>query len=210
MGPLDVLVQPGRLFDAEVAQRFFENTVLLARIQDLVSDEHFSVDRTLLEAWASHKSFRRKDGGDDGDGSDFRGEERSNATHASTTDPDARLMRKGRGREARLSYLANTLMENRHGLIVGVDVRQATGTAERDGALELVDRHLNRGSTLGANKGYDVRGQSPSPESSLFWKLTSLPSSLERQRRQMTDGAVGALFVIDRQPLRGDGACLIQ
>lgn len=147
----------GRLFDAEVAQRFFENTVLLARIQDLVSDEHFSVDGTLLEAWASHKSFRRKDGGDDGDGSDFRGEERSNATHASTTDPDARLMRKGSGREARLSYLANTLMENRHGLIVGVDVRQATGTAERDGALELVDRHLNRGSTLGADKGYDVR-----------------------------------------------------
>jgi transposase len=145
-----------RLFDAEVAQRFFENTVLLARINDLVSDEHFSVDGTLLEAWASHKSFRPKDGGD-GDGSDFRGDKRSNETHESTTDPDARLMRKGAGKEAKLSYLANALMENRNGLIVGVDVRRATGTAERDGALELVDEHLARGATLGADKGYDVR-----------------------------------------------------
>lgn len=145
-----------RLFDAEVAQRFFENTVLLARLNDLASDEHFSVDGTLLEAWASHKSFRSKDGGD-GDGGDFRGEKRSNATHASTTDPDARLMRKGHGKEAKLSYLANTLMENRNGLIVGIDVRHATGTGERDGALALVDAHLSSGTTLGADKGYDVR-----------------------------------------------------
>lgn len=145
-----------RLFDAEVAQRFFENTVLLARVNELVSDEHFSVDGTLLEAWASHKSFRPKDGGD-GDGSDFRGEKRSNETHASTTDPDARLMRKGKGKEAKLSYLANALMENRNGLIVGVDVRHATGTAERDGALALVDAHLDRGATLGADKGYDTQ-----------------------------------------------------
>jgi len=145
-----------RLFDAEIAQRFFENTVLLAKLGELVSDEHFSVDGSLLEAWASQKSFRRKDGGD-GDGGDFRGEKRGNETHTSTTDPDARLMRKGAGKEAKLSYLANTLMENRNGLIVGVDVRQATGTAERDGALNLVDNHLQRGSTLGADKGYDVR-----------------------------------------------------
>jgi transposase len=87
-----------RLFDEEIAQRFFENTVLVARLQELVSDEHFSVDGTLLEAWASHKSFRPKNGDDDGDGSDFRGQSRSNDTHASTTDPDARLARKGRGR----------------------------------------------------------------------------------------------------------------
>lgn len=145
-----------RLFDAEIAQGFFENTVLLARLNELTSDEHFSVDGTLLEAWASHKSFRRKDGGD-GDGGDFRGEERSNTTHASTTDPDARLMRKGAGKEAKLSYLANALMENRDGLIVGVDVRHATGTAERDGALDLVNRHLLLGATLGADKGYDAR-----------------------------------------------------
>jgi transposase len=145
-----------RLFDAEIAQRFFENTVLLARLRDLVSDEHFSVDGTLLEAWASHKSFRPKDGGDDGDGSDFRGQTRRNDTHASTTDPDARLVRKGKGREARLSYLANALMENRNGLLVGIDVRHATGTGERDGALALVDTHLAVGATLGADKGYDT------------------------------------------------------
>ncbi|EIL94552.1 IS5 family transposase, partial [Rhodanobacter sp. 115] len=100
-----------RLFDEQVAQRFFEHTVLMARVRDLVSDEHFSVDGTLLEAWASHKSFRPKDGSG-GDGTDFRDEKRNNDTHASTTDPDARLMRKGKGKEAKLSYLANSLMEN--------------------------------------------------------------------------------------------------
>lgn len=149
-----------RLFDEEIAQAFFENTVLLARLNELVSDEHFSVDGTLLEAWASHKSFRPKerDGKDDedGDGSAFRGEKRSNATRASTTDPDARLARKGKGREARLSYLANVLMENRHGFLVGIDVRHASDTGEREGALALVDAHLRRGATLGADKGYDV------------------------------------------------------
>lgn len=149
-----------RLFDAEVAQRFFEHTVLLARVNDLVSDEHFSVDGTLLEAWASHKSFRPKDDddrNDGGDGSDFRGETRCNDTHASTTDPDARLVRKGKGKEARLSYMANAMMENRNGLLVGVDVRHASGTAELDGALALADDHLREGVTLGADKGYDVK-----------------------------------------------------
>jgi transposase len=145
-----------RLFDAEIAQRFFEHTVLLAQLDRLTSDEHFSVDGTLLEAWASHKSFRRKDGDEEGAGGDFRGERRSNQTHASTTDPDARLMRKGKGREAKLSYLANALMENRNGLLVGIDVRVATGTGERDGALALADAHLKAGATLGADKGYDV------------------------------------------------------
>jgi transposase len=144
-----------RLFDEEVAQRFFENTVLHAQLRGLISDEHFSVDGTLLEAWASHKSFRPKDG--DGDGGDFHGERRSNDTHESTTDPDARLMRKGKGKEAKLSYQANTLMENRNGLIVGVDVRHATGTAERDGALDLIDEMLvGEGCTVGADKGYDT------------------------------------------------------
>jgi transposase len=129
-----------RLFDDEVAQRSFENTVLQAQLPGLISDEHFSVDGTLLEAWASHKSFRPKGGG--GGGGDFHGEQRSNDTHESTTDPDARLMRKGKGKEAKLSYQANTLTENRNGLIVGVDVRHATGTAERDGALDLIDEML--------------------------------------------------------------------
>lgn len=144
-----------RLFDAEVAQRFFEHTVLQAQLKGLVSDEHFSVDGTLLEAWASHKSFRPKDGG--GDGGDFHGERRSNETHESSTDPDARLMRKGKGKEAKLSYQASTLMENRNGIIVGVDVRHATGTAEREAALDLVDVSLlGKGCTLGADKGYDT------------------------------------------------------
>lgn len=146
-----------RLFDEEIAQHFFEHTVLLARVGDLVSDEHFSVDGSLLDAWASHKSFRPKDPADgDGDGSDFRGQKRSNDTHASTTDPDARLIRKGNGKEAKLSYLANALMENRNGFFVGIDVRHASGTGERDGALDLVDAHVPRGSTLGADKAYDT------------------------------------------------------
>ena len=147
-----------RLFDEAIAQHFFEHTVLLARMRDLVSDEHFSVDGSLLEAWASHKSFRPKDDHDDSDGGDFRGQSRSNDTHASTTDPDARLIRKGKGKEARLSYLTNTLMENRHSLVIGVDVRRASGTGERDGALALLTAAgVKPGSTLGADKGYDTQ-----------------------------------------------------
>jgi transposase len=146
-----------RLFDEAIAQRFFEHTVLLARLRELVSDEHFSVDGTLLEAWASHKSFRPKDGSDDGDGGEFHGHKRCNDTHASTTDPDARLIRKGKGKEAKLSYLANTLMENRNGLLVAVDVRLASGTGERDGALDLLTAAgVKVGATLGADKGYDT------------------------------------------------------
>lgn len=149
-----------RLFDAEVAQGFFDHTVLVAQLKQLVSNEHFSVDGTLLEAWASHKSFRPKNGGDGGDGGDddFHGQRRSNETHESTTDPDARLMRKGKGKEAKLSYQASTLMENRNGLLVGVDVRRATGTSEREGALYLIDEMLlGAGCTLGADKGYDTK-----------------------------------------------------
>lgn len=146
-----------RLFDEEVAQGFFDHTVLVAQLKQLVSNEHFSVDGTLLDAWASHKSFRPKDGGDDGD-DDFHGQRRSNDTHESTTDPDARLMRKGKGKEAKLSYQASTLMENRNGLLVGVDVRCATGTSEREGALCLIDEMLlGNGCTLGADKGYDTK-----------------------------------------------------
>jgi transposase len=145
-----------RLFDEEVAQHFFDHTVLVAQLKHLVSSEHFSVDGTLLEAWASQKSFRPKDDSDDDD--DFRGVERKNETHESTTDPDARLMRKGKGKEAKLSYQASTLMENRNGLLVAVDVRRATGRSEREGALSLVDEMLlGKGCTLGADKGYDTR-----------------------------------------------------
>lgn len=152
-----------RLLEHEVAHRFLQAIVQQGRKKGLISAEHFSVDGTLIEAWASMKSFRPKDEDDDrGDGngwSDFRGTKRSNETHESKTDPEAKLMRKGKGREARLSYGAHALMENHSGLIIGIEVEQATGWAERETALTLVDRELpgNARITLGADKGYDTK-----------------------------------------------------
>ncbi len=122
----------------------------------MISSEHFSVDGTLLEAWASHKSFRPKDGDGGGDGGDFRGQRRCNDTHESTSDPDARLARKGAGKESKLSYQGVALMENRNGLAVGTGVQIATGTSEREGALELIDEmQLGHGCSVGADKGFD-------------------------------------------------------
>jgi IS5 family transposase len=155
-----------RLLQGEIADAFFAAVVAEARRRRWLSDQHFTVDGTLLEAYASQKSFRPKDeppeppqGGGTNPEVNFRGEKRSNQTHASTTDPDARLARKGLGREARLSYQANALMDNRHGLIVDTQVLHATGTAEREAALAMVDRLPRRGRrrTLGADKGYDTR-----------------------------------------------------
>ena len=155
-----------RLLEGEIAAKFL--TALLDRpeVKRLLSSEQFSVDGTLIEAWASIKSFRRKDGGDqdnDGPGRNaersFHKEKRSNETHQSTTDPEARLYKKGEGQPAKLCYMAHTLMENRNGLAVLGGVSQATGTAERDQALELIDRHrggCTRRITLGADKAYDV------------------------------------------------------
>ena len=153
-----------RLFDAQIAQRFFENTVLLARVQELVSDEHFSVDGTLLEAWASHKSFRPKDGtpkdppggGHRNAQPDFKGQKRRNDTHESASDPDARLYRKG-NTGAQLSYQAHVLMEHRSGLVRAACVTQASGHGERDAALAML-RSLRgrRRRTLAADKGYDT------------------------------------------------------
>lgn len=153
-----------RLLSGEVAQAFFVSVREEARRRKLLSDEHFTVDGTLLEAWASHKSFRPKDeppepgSGGKNPEVDFRGEKRSNATHQSTTDPDARLARKG-GTGASLCYSANVLMENRHGLIVDTEVAHATGTAERDSALAMLERQpgRKRRRTLGADKGYDTK-----------------------------------------------------
>lgn len=146
-----------RLLKADVAQAFFREVVDEARKRGLVSDEHFTVDGTLLEAWASHKSFRPKDDKDDG-GEDFHGDQRSNDTHESTTDRDARLFRKGKGKEAKLSYMGHVLMENRNGLVVGAEVTHATGTAEREAALRLVKRTgVGGGATLGADKGFDTQ-----------------------------------------------------
>jgi transposase len=160
-----------RLLTTEVARGFLAALLALPRVRALLSREHFTVDGTLLKAWASMKSFQRKDGGSpppDGGRNgerDFRGERRSNETHASTTDPDARLYRKGDGRESVLCYMGHALMENRHGLAVAGAVTQATGTAEREAALGLVAR-LRRQSgrairrrgrvTLGADKAYDI------------------------------------------------------
>src|SRR5215212_6008210 len=125
-----------RLLQHAVAHSFFQRVV--ARASDLMSDEHFTVDGTLLEAWASQKSFQRKDGGTDGDGRNFHGDERKNDTHASTTDPDARLYRKSNGAESRLAYLGHLLIENRHGLITDAMATIADGFGEREAATRMV------------------------------------------------------------------------
>ena len=156
-----------RLLEGEIAAKFLRAVLAQPKVKRLLSSEHFSVDGTLIEAWASIKSFRRKDGGDgDGNGPgrnaerNFHKEKRSNETHESTTDPEARLYKKGDGQPARLCYMGHALMENRHGLAVAGGVSQASGTAEREAALDLVDRHRGRSKrrvTLGADKAYDVR-----------------------------------------------------
>lgn len=150
-----------RLLEADVAREFLTTLLSLSKVKRLLSSDHFSVDGTLLEAWASMKSFRPKDGsGEPPQGGrngerDFRREKRSNETHASTTDPDAKLYRKGDSQESRLCYIGHVLMENRNGLAVAGDVTQATGRAERETALDLVDRHRlsKRRITVGGDKG---------------------------------------------------------
>ena len=154
-----------RLLEGDIAEEFFQNILEQARQADLLSDEHFSVDGTLIEAWASQKSFQRKDQGaaeppdDPGNPSvNFRGEKRSNDTHESTTDSEARLARKSGGHEAKLSYCGNVLIENRNGLVVDTELLQANGTAERDAALLMVEAIPGKERvTLAADKGYDAR-----------------------------------------------------
>ncbi len=150
-----------RLLTHEIAQEFLASLLALPEVKGLMSAEHFSVDGTLLKAWASMKSFRPKDGsgeppspGRNGE-IDFRKTKRSNATHASTTDKDARLYRKGDGQESRLCYLGHALMENRNGLVAAAEATLATGTAEREAAERLSGR-LPKGATLGADKNYDA------------------------------------------------------
>lgn len=147
-----------RLMSHDVAAAFF--AAVRDDGQDLMSHEHFSVDGTLIEAWASLKSFRRKDDDDDDNNrwGSFRGERRSNETHESKTDPESRLMRKGSGQPAKLSYMGHALVENRHGLLVDLRVSTATGYAEREVAIELLDNHTGSSrTTLGADKAYDTR-----------------------------------------------------
>jgi transposase len=152
-----------RLLTTEIAQQFLAALLAEPKVKRLLSHEHFSVDSTLLKAWASMKSFRPKDGsgnppenGRNGE-QDFRGEKRSNDTHESTTDPDARLYRKSNGQESRLCYMAHAIMENRNGLAVCGQVTHAAGTAEREAALAWLDQQrFRRRITVGADKAYDV------------------------------------------------------
>ena len=154
-----------RLLAGDIARAFFVAVRAEAEGRQLLSDEHFTVDGTLLEAWASLKSFQPVEGPEppppDDPGNptvNFHGETRSNATHASTTDPDARLARKGRGKEAKLSYTGHVLMENRNGLAVDVALLPATGTAEREAAIEMLSELPDTGRvTVGADKNYDTR-----------------------------------------------------
>jgi transposase len=152
-----------RVMEADVAHEFLAALLALPQVKKLLSSEHFSVDGTLIDAWASMKSFRPKDGsgeppsaGRNGE-RNFHNEKRSNDTHASTTDPDARLYRKADGRESRLCFMGHVLMENRNGLAVDAALTRATGTAEREATLALLDRRqADRRITLGADKAYDV------------------------------------------------------
>ena len=159
-----------RLLAGDVAARFLSAVLAEAQVKRLLSSEHFSVDGTLIQAWASMKSFRPIEEPGEGSGpdepppggrnaeADFRGEKRSNATHASTTDPDAKLYRKGPGMEAKLAFLGHALMENRSGLIVDACLTKVCGHAERVAALAMIEPHADRPQpiTLGADRGYDA------------------------------------------------------
>ena len=156
-----------RLLEADVAAKFLEAVLRHPKVKRFLSDEHFSVDGTLVEAWASLKSFRAKDGSDEPPTAgrngerDFHGQTRTNATHTSTTDPDAKLYRKGKGKEAKLSYMGHALIENRHGLVMQADATEASGTAEREAALAMIDLQApgtTNQLTLGADKAYDASG----------------------------------------------------
>jgi transposase len=158
-----------RLLKGDIACKFMTGVLNRPEVRKLLSSEHFSVDGTLIEAWASMKSFVPKDApsdGDKGNGTpagggrnaprDFHGEKRSNETHASTTDPDARLFRKGAGKEAKLCHMGHLLMENRNGLIVDARLTEANGTAERTTGLEMIADNAGAKSTVGADKNYDT------------------------------------------------------
>ena len=147
-----------RLLEGDIARGFLAAILIDPQVKPLLSTEHFSVDGTLIEAWASHKSFRPKDGSG-GDGGDFHKEKRSNETHASVTDPDSRLYKKAKGRESRLCYMGHALMENRNGLAVGGTVTHATGTAEREASEAMLGakvRQTGKPATVGEDKAYDA------------------------------------------------------
>ena len=197
-----------RLLDGDVAAKFLAAVLAQPRVKRRLSSEHFSVDGTLIEAWASMKSFKPKDepGGDDdhGDGgrnapANFKGQKRSNATHASTTDPDALLYRKGPGMEAKLCFIGHGLMENRSGLIVDARLTRVSGHAERLAALDMIaprgDR--SRAITLGADKGYDAQD--------LVLELREL-----NVRPHIAQNTSGRRSAIDRRTTRHRGYAMSQ
>jgi transposase len=153
-----------RLLEADIAEAFFDEVLPAAKQEDLLSDEHFTVDGALIEAWAGLKSFRRKQDGNRPGGEDprnptvnFHGEKRSNETHQSTTDPESRMARKGQGKEAKLSYAGHLLMENRNGLVVNTRLTAASGTAEWEAAAEMVEEIPgSQRVTVGGDQGYDT------------------------------------------------------
>jgi hypothetical protein len=152
-----------RLQQGDVFQKFMAKLLHHPQVKPLLSDEHFSVDGTLIEAWASQKSFRPKDGRDDG-GENFHAQKRRNDTHQSTTDPESRLYRKAQGREAKLSYMGHAVMENRHGLAVAGMVTQANGTAERrasEAMLKTKSKEAGHRITAGEDKAYDTADHGP-------------------------------------------------
>lgn len=178
-----------RLLEGDVAQELFACVVEQARTLRLLSDEHFTVDGTLIEAWASHKSFRPKNGRADSDekgGGGFRGQKRRNDTHQSTTDPQARLYRKSNGQESRLAYLGHVLIDNRHGLAVDTELTEANGRAEREAALVMAARlpGRTRRVTLGADKGYDTR---EFVEGLRQWSVTPHVAQNTNRRRSRID-----------------------
>ena len=177
-----------RLLNEEVAELFFQQ--VLERAKPYLSDEHFTVDGTLLEAWASHKSFRPKNEDEPPSGGgrevDFHGDKRSNETHQSTTDPDARLYKKSKGSEAKLGYLGHALMENRHGLLLDAMVTQADGRAERDAAWRMASRIAGvKQVTLGGDKNYDTQEL---VQRLREMKVTPHVAQNNRNRRSAIDG----------------------
>ncbi len=182
-----------RLLESDIARLFFSKVVERARRKKFLSDEHFTVDGTLIEAWASMKSFQKKEEhsneGGNSDGSsnpevDFHGERRSNDTHESQTDKDAKLYKKSKGSEAKLAYLGHVLMENRNGLAVDVEVTQASGTAEREAACSMAERLKGKKHrTMGADKGYDA-----SEFADDLRELNITPHIAQRKRSKSMDG----------------------
>ena len=210
-----------RLLEAEVARAFLAEVVDEARRRRLLSDDHFSVDGTLLEAWASLKSYRPRDGSGEppaGGGRnpevDFRGQRRRRDTHVSSTDPEALLYRKARGQDAQLCYMGHLLTENRHGLVVDVELTEATGYAEREAALLMVERSTTGRATLGADRGYDARDfvvglrtrgvtphvartDRPSGRSAVDGRTTRHPGyALSQRRRKLTEEFFGWLKTV--------------